>query len=849
MKLITKLSLFSLMLVLMTALTTTLFSISTIRGIIYDLNSQLVRKDLTSLQSAITEEYRALEKHGLANVNAYYQKVILRIKDEIENNYKNEMNNLIILDKNGDEILSSGADKQYLQKGVTKTIYLDSGKTQQIKILDKGEYVYFYKIIPEWKLGLFIIVKNQVLYSRLNDYIDTTIAGLIIIIFLALFAGFLFSSYLVTQIHEVLRQISAIKNGNLDARINNIKGHDEISELKSGLNKMTEFIAEKMHQQSQAELRARQSQKKQDDHHALLDAFIHAMPDRAFILDEHGRYIEVFGGDELLLNSSKEQLLLNSSKEQLLGNYVMDILPAPIGDEVMQTIAQTIKTGTRQTLEYTLEKDGRETSFLGQCVVFNFNNNNTSDQKMIVWLAHDITELVEAKKKTHELSLYDPLTHLPNRRLLMERLEEEIARAERHDLFGALLFIDLDDFKTVNDTSGHRVGDLLLQESARRLNNLLRKEDLACRLGGDEFVILLSDLENNVLTASSQAQIIAGKILNSLKNPYELEGRSHQISCSIGIVLFPEESRDNHDLVKYADIAMYQAKNSGKNTIKLFSSYMQNILEHRLYLQNELRMALQQQGLTVYLQPQYNEHYQIISAEALVRWEHPEHGFISPAEFIPVAEESGLIHALGKEVLSMVLVTLHEILKGGTPETFKRIAVNVSPCQFGRGDFVAEVKELLEKYQVPAQFLEIEITEQTLIGNFSIFAEKMKQLQEMGIHFSVDDFGTGYSSLSYLKSLPVNMLKIDRTFIRDINIDKNDDAIVITIIMMARNLGLEVIAEGVETRQQLDFLVENGCHLYQGYYFSKPVPVTTFMNKLADNSINRFKKNGDVRDC
>ena len=836
MKLLTKLSLFSLMLVVMTALTTTLFSISTLRGIVYDLNSQLIQKDLASLQTFITEEYQALEKHGLENVDAYYQKVILRIGKEINRNYQKDSKNLVLLDKKGQELLFYGPDKKIIPEKLISELYINNAKTRQIKIFDKGEYVYFYKTIPEWGLGLFIIVKNKVLYSCLNDYIDTTITGLIIIIFLALFAGFLFSNYLVTQIHLVLRQISAIKNGNLDARIENIEGHDEISALKSGINKMTEIIAEKMYQQSQAELRARQSQKTQEEHHALLNAFINAMPDMAFILDEHGRYIEIFGGDELLLYASKEQLI---------GNCVMDILPSPIGDNIMHTITQTITTGERQTLEYTLDLDGQETSFLGQCAVFHFNNKKNGEQKMVVWLAHNISELVEAKKKTHELSLYDPLTHLPNRRLLMERLEEEIARAERHDLFGALLFIDLDDFKTVNDTSGHRIGDLLLQESARRINNLLRKEDLACRLGGDEFVILLSDLENNVLTASSQAQATAGKILNSLKIPYELEGFSHQISCSIGIVLFPEESRDNHDLVKYADIAMYQAKNSGKNTIKLFSSYMQNILEHRLYLQNELRMALQAQGLTVYLQPQYNDHYQIISAEALVRWEHHEHGFISPAEFIPVAEESGLIHALGKEVFSMVLETLHEILKGNVPDTFKRIAVNVSPCQFGRGDFVAEVKELLEKYQVPAHFLEIEITEQTLIGNFSMFAEKMKQLQEMGIHFSVDDFGTGYSSLSYLKSLPVNMLKIDRSFIRDINIDKNDDAIVRTIIMMARNLGLEVIAEGVETRQQLDFLLANQCYLYQGYYFSKPVPVNTFVNKLADNSTARLKKKAD----
>lgn len=691
MKLLTKLSVFTIMVVLLTALTTTLFSISTLRDIIYDLNSQLIQKDLKSLQRSIAEEYHALEKHGLENVPGYYQKVIARIKKEINKDYKHDLKNYILLDKYAREILFSGPDKQALEQNIVQTIYPESDRIAPVNILEKGEYVYFYKKIPQWDWGLLIVVNNKVLYSRLNEYIDTTVAGLIIIIFLALVAGFMFAKHLVTHIQEILQQINEIKNGHLSARIKNINGHDEISEIKAGMNNMTDIIAEKIAHQKMAELKAQQ------------------------------------------------------------------------------------------------------------------------------------------------LSLYDPLTELPNRRLLMERLEEEIARNQRHNITGALLFIDLDDFKTVNDTCGHRVGDLLLQESARRLNSLIRKEDLACRLGGDEFVVLLSDLSAELITASTQAEHTARKILDILKQPYEIEAQLHQISCSIGIVLFPEESRDSHDLVKYADIAMYQAKNSGKNTIKLFSSYMQNILENRLHLQNELRSALKNNALSIYLQPQYNAQGQIISAETLVRWNHPRQGFISPAEFIPVAEESGQIHALGKSVMSMMLENLQEILQGEIPETFKRVAVNVSPWQFGHKDFVQEVEQLLSRYQIPAHFLELEITEQTLVGNFSLFAEKMKQMQKMGIRFSVDDFGTGYSSLSYLKLLPVNMLKIDRSFIRDLGIDKNDDAIVRTIIMMAKNLGLDVIAEGVENKLQLEFLLSHDCHKFQGYYFSKPVPVDEFVKLLHVN--------------
>ncbi len=691
MKLLTKLSLFTIVVVLLTALTTTFFSIATIRGIIYDLNSQLIQNDLENLQSLIEAEHLALKKHGLENVNSYYQKVLARIQQEVRTNHSDHLKNLIILDNKAKKILFTGPDIEHLPWETIKAIYLHSANTQQLKVMEQNDYVYFYKKIPQWQLGLFIVVNNKVLYSRLNEYIDTTLAGLIVIVFLALFAGFLFSKYLVKQIHEILGQITAIKNGNLSARIINIHGQDEISEIKKGLNTMTEIIAEKINNQKRAEI------------------------------------------------------------------------------------------------------------------------------------------------KSLQLSLYDPLTNLPNRRLLMERLEEEIARNSRHDITGAILFIDLDDFKTVNDTCGHRVGDLLLQEAAQRLKRLIRKEDLACRLGGDEFVILLSDLDADTGAASVRAQTTANKILDVFKQPYQIEERQHQISCSIGIVLFPEESRDSHDLIKYADIAMYQAKNSGKNTVKLFSNFMQNILEHRLYLQNELRIAIKNNALSIYLQPQYNAQGQLISAEILVRWKHPELGFIAPAEFIPIAEESGQIHALGKMVMSMALEQLQQFLERGVPESFKRIAINISPWQFGRKDFVDEVKNLMDRYQIPYHFLELEITEQTLVGNFSLFAEKMKLMQKMGISFSIDDFGTGYSSLSYLKLLPVNMLKIDRSFIRDIGIDKNDDAIVRTIIMMAKNLDLEVIAEGVESKQQLEFLLSNDCHLFQGYYFSKPVPVDEFKTLLQDN--------------
>ncbi len=858
MKLLPKLSLFTVVLVTLTALMTILFSINTIKTIIYDLNAQLVEKNLANVHRHISKEYDALEKHGLQDVKGYYEKVLSRIQESFNTRQKNWKGTLIILDHMGAEILHSGSNgvatdwdlvrrkhlstlhrsivapsslplsslQEETQTELDKTLLSQQGKIEFYDIKESN-LVFFYKKIPQWNMGLFIILEDIELFHRLNDYIEDILKGFLSVLLIALVTGFSFSHYWVRRIKAALTQIQAIENGEMQARIKDIRGNDEITELKVGLNHMTEIIAERMFKQAKAELKAVKSQKSLQEQHALVNAFINAMPELAFILDEEGKYIEIFG--------SNNQLLYRQ-KELLLGKNLQTILPESVADQILRVIARTLETREPQITEYELTTSGTEKYFQGHTAVLDYELKNKTDKRMVVWIAHDLTEQVLAKQQAHRLSLFDPLTELPNRRLLMERLDQEIARAKRHEQLGALLFIDLDNFKIINDTCGHRTGDLLLKEAAKRLTSLLRKEDLACRLGGDEFVVLLSNLENNILIASSQAQTIAYKTLDILQVPYMLEGQQHQIGSSIGVVLFPEEQRDSHDLIKYADIAMYQAKEEGKNTVRLFARHMQSLLENRLQLQNDLRIALKENSLSIHLQPQYNELGHITSAEALVRWQHPDRGFISPVEFIPIAEESGLVHLLGRSVMAMVLHELQNILQLDLPASFKRIAINVSPWQFERKDYIDEVKALLNQYQIPAKYLELEITEQTLVGNFSAFSEKMKQMQDMGIRFSIDDFGTGYSSLSYLKSLPVNMLKIDRSFIRDITKDKNDDAIVDTIIVMAQHLGLEVIAEGVESMEQLEFLRAHNCTHYQGYYFSKPLPVKDFLALLLQQN-------------
>lgn len=828
MKLLTKLSLSVTTLLLFTTLVNIFFSVSSIKEIIYDLNAKVIKNDLNSMHHTILDQYLDLKEQGLEKDKGHLMALIQHISEDYLVSDQLTKLNFIILDSKK-QPLFIGKHLQDKEVSLITQHFSMSAKKEDLTtikmdriVLANEEQVLFYKGIPQWGLNLVIVFPKEELYTSLNEYITQSAKLLMLVIVITLLTIFIYSNHLSNRIKIALKQIKAVTDDVLHVRIKPIKGNDEIAQLHRGLNDMTEIISDKMIMQAKAELKAINSQKEMQEKHTLLSAFINTMPELAFILDEEGEYVEVFGN---------ENQLLYQRKERLLGQKITEVLPKGVAKIIMMAIKLAITSAKTQTVSYELKISGESCFFQANITLFEHSIEN-KHKKQVIFIAHDVTQQINAQHEAYHLSLYDPLTDLPNRRLLIERLEQEIIRLQRHDQLGALLFIDLDDFKTINDSRGHQTGDLLLKEVARRLRKLIRKNDLACRLGGDEFVILLSNMENNIVTASSRAQTVAYKTLEMLQAPYELEGEKHQISCSIGIVMFPEAGRNSHDLIKYADIAMYQAKDDGKNTVKLFAPHMQVLLENRLQLQKDLRVAIKENSLMIHLQPQYNEDSIIISAEALVRWQHPEKGFISPAEFIPIAEESGLVHALGKSVMELVLKELKILLGLGLSDQFKGIAINVSPWQFGREDYFEEVKTLLDKYQVPAKYVELEITEQTLVGNFSSFSEKMKIMQDMGIHFSIDDFGTGYSSLSYLKSLPVNMLKIDQTFIRDVTKDKNDDAIVNTIIVMAKSLGMEVIAEGVETKEQLDFLLAHECYFFQGYYFSKPVPTDVFTELL-----------------
>ena len=443
----------------------------------------------------------------------------------------------------------------------------------------------------------------------------------------------------------------------------------------------------------------------------------------------------------------------------------------------------------------------------------------------------DKTTSKAAAEEIKNLAYFDPLTHLPNRRLMIDRLQQALALNIRSKREGALLFIDLDDFKSLNDSLGHDYGDLLLQQVAQRLKSCVREGDTVARFGGDEFVVMLENLSEHTLEAAEQTEAVGQKIIGALNQSYLLNNFKHHSTPSIGATLFGEHSHSTEDLLKQADIAMYQAKKSGRNMLCFFDPEMQSTINARSALEGELRLALEKRQLHLYYQIQVDSLDQPIGAETLIRWIHPERGVISPLEFIPLAEETGLIIPIGNWVLNTACAQL-KIWQQNTTTRELLLSVNVSAKQFRQDNFADQVREAVQRHEINPKLLKLELTESMLLENIEGIISSMKLLKEIGVRISLDDFGTGYSSLQYLKRLPIDQLKIDRSFVRDIAVDNSDKAIVSTIIAMSKSLNLEVIAEGVETEEQRLFLLNSDCLHYQGFLFGKPLPIDEFEKSL-----------------
>nr|WP_295774032.1 EAL domain-containing protein [Rhodoferax sp.] len=445
---------------------------------------------------------------------------------------------------------------------------------------------------------------------------------------------------------------------------------------------------------------------------------------------------------------------------------------------------------------------------------------------------HDVTAMRRASAEIETLAFYDALTGLPNRRLLLDRLTQATAAAGRSGQLGALLFLDLDHFKLVNDTMGHEVGDVLLQQVAKRLKACVRDADTVARLGGDEFVVMLKDLSTDINQAAQVAQHIGEEMLLTLGQPYTLGGQPYRSTCSLGATLFDAEEHNAAELLKQADIAMYQVKARRGNALCFFDPEMQAVISDRAQLEVDLRAALLHGEFELYYQPQFDRLGRVVGAEALMRWRHPQRGLLAPGAFIVVAEESELIVPMGAWVLRTACQQLAD-WQGDARFRALQLSVNVSARQFRQSDFVQTVSDIVRESGIAPHLLKLELTESLMLDKVDDCIAKMGQLQAMGIRFSLDDFGTGYSSLAYLTRLPLDQLKIDQSFVRNLGVRHSDGLIVQTIVGMARSLGLEVMAEGVETEAQKELLAQYGCELYQGYLFARPAPVEQLQNLLS----------------
>lgn len=542
-----------------------------------------------------------------------------------------------------------------------------------------------------------------------------------------------------------------------------------------------------------------------------LESTLNAIPDLLFELDSDGR-IQHF--------RSARSGMLDVEPATFLGQRLAELVPLESAAGCHAALEAARHTGYSAGHQYWLEL-GQHTHWFELSIARKENALPGQGQRFIA-LSRDITERKQAEARTHQLAYFDALTGLPNRRMLLDRLEHALASAHKSGQVGALLFIDLDNFKQINDARGHSVGDALLVQVGQRLAQSLQPNDTLARLGGDEFVVLVNAIAADMESAGRSALLLGEELRTALETPFVIDTHLYDSTASIGITLFPKRGEGVEDLLREADTAMYRAKDLGRNRISFYESAMQADVQERLALEQDLKKAQAEGQLAVHVQPQVNGDGVVMGAELLMRWTHPVRGSVSPARFIPVAESSGLILRMGDWMIQQACEALARMQAAGCVVS---LSVNVSQRQFRQENFVERIQELLAQTGAPAEHLILEVTESLLIENLDDTIARMTQLVHMGVRFSIDDFGTGYSSLGYLKKLPLYELKIDKSFVQDTPDDPNDTAIVESILSVARHLKLRVVAEGVETRAQADFLVASHCDCLQGYLFGRPEPL------------------------
>lgn len=527
-----------------------------------------------------------------------------------------------------------------------------------------------------------------------------------------------------------------------------------------------------------------------------------------------------------LFNPGAERMFGYRSAD-ILGENISTLMPDPYRNEHDGYLERYLHTGETHAIGITREVTAQRSNGDIFPMELRISEFKLDGQAMFIGIMHDITERKATEEKIIHLAHYDALTDLPNRSLVQDRIQQTIAWARRAEAQFAVMFIDLDKFKNINDTLGHDAGDQLLQMVAHRLTESLRAEDTVGRQGGDEFIVLLANL-----SAAEDSAVVAQKILGSLAAPFVINGQDLRTGASLGIAVYPQDGEDVETLLKNSDTAMYHAKEAGRSNYQFFAKEMNTAAAERLLLESSLRQAIDRNELLLHYQPLVNiADGRIIATEALVRWNHPELGLISPVRFIPIAEDSGVIVPLGDWVLRQACYQLKLWRELGIP--LQRMVVNLSPHQFRQKHLVRNFIQIFEETGVDPHWLGLEITENVIMENPEDAITTLGELKALGIELSLDDFGTGYSSLSYLKRFPIDKLKIDQSFVRDITTDADDEGLVAAIIVMAHQLNIRVVAEGVETEAQLAFLRQHGCDEYQGYLFSRPKPATDLFASLS----------------
>jgi len=574
-------------------------------------------------------------------------------------------------------------------------------------------------------------------------------------------------------------------------------------------------------------------QEKLKDSEKLHRYIVNKSPDIVYMLDAKGRFTFI---------NKRIETLLGYKKKDIIGKHYIDIIHEDDHEKAQNKFNER-RTGARSSsnFEIRLKCKNNETTryFETRSVPIEINalgiyNKETPSSGRFVGtygVARDITDRIEAEEIIRFQAYHDMLTRLPNRTLLQDRLNQAILHTKRSNTKLAIMFLDLDRFKVVNDTLGHIIGDQLLQAVSNRLKKCLREGDTLARIGGDEFTLLLPEIHSR-----SDSEQIANKIIEALKSPFHIDKHELFVSTSIGIAHYPDDGATMETLIKHADIAMYHVKDNGKDNYQFYADNMHEIYSRHLSLENDMRRALQNKEFKLYYQPQINiETNDIFAMEALIRWEHPERGLIAPTEFISLAEETGLIQPIGDWILETACEELKRWRDVGL--TGVRVAVNLSSCQLDQNNIINTIMDALKRNDIPGNMLEIEITENVLMKDIENTIHKLKQLSDYGIKIAIDDFGTGYSSLNYLKKLPIDTLKIDRSFINDMHNSKQDSSIIKAIIAMAQGMNLNIISEGVETDIQLQQLKEWRCENMQGFLFSRPMSNNDAMSMLMNPGI------------